>query len=89
MKIIYAALCCLLFASCAGGWTEDDKKQLRQECMSQSVPQIGEGRAAQYCDCFVEQMVKAYPVFNDMMDNYRSDTIEQLKQHCRREIGLP
>ncbi|MBS1616511.1 MAG: hypothetical protein JST06_10390 [Bacteroidetes bacterium] len=89
MKILYAALCCLLLASCAGGWTEGDKSQLRQECMSQSVPQIGEQRASTYCNCFVEQMVKQYPVFNDMMERYQADTIEKLKKHCRKEIGLP
>jgi hypothetical protein len=89
MKIIYAALSCLLLASCAGGWTDDDKKQLRQECMNQSVSQIGEQRAATYCDCFVDQMVTAYPVFNDAMEHYNSDSVEKLKKHCRKEIGLP
>lgn len=57
--------------------------------MSQSTPQIGEQRAATYCDCFVNQMVKQYPVFNDMMERYQTDTIEKIKQHCRKEIGLP
>jgi hypothetical protein len=41
-----------------------------------------------YCDCFVEQMVTAYPVFNDVLEHYQSDTVERLKAHCRKEIGL-
>ena len=41
-----------------------------------------------YCDCFVEQMVKTYPVFNDVMEHYQSDTVEKLKAHCRHEIGM-
>ncbi len=89
MKMLLAACLCLLFASCAGGWTEDDKKQLRKECMTQSVPQIGETRAATYCDCFVEQMVHTYPVFNDMMDKFNVQIVDSLKKHCRKEIGLP
>lgn len=90
MKKLLPFLCLtLLLCSCAGGWTEDDKKKMRDDCLQQSKGQIGEDKANKYCDCFVEQMVKTYPVFNDMMEHYQSDTVERLKAHCRGEIGMP
>jgi hypothetical protein len=79
----------LCFCSCAGGWTEDDKKQLRADCVEQARNEISEAQTTRYCDCFVEQMVKTYPVFNDVMEHYRSDTVEKIKAHCRQEIGVP
>ncbi len=83
--------CLVLFSlsSCSGGWTEEDKKSLRNDCLEQSRAQIPEAQAAKYCDCFVESMVKTYPVFNDVMEHYKSDTVEKLKAHCRQEVGLP
>ena len=78
----------LFLSACGGGWTEEDKKQMRDDCVRQSRTQISEEQTNKYCDCFVEQIVKTYPVFNDMLDNYKSDTVEKLKEHCRREIGL-
>lgn len=89
MKKFHPILLCILLTSCAGGWTEDDKKKLRDDCVEQARSQISEEQTKKYCDCFVEQMVKTYPVFNDMMDHYQSDTVEKLKAHCRHEIGLP
>lgn len=90
MKYLLPLLALILtFSSCAGGWTEEDKKQLREQCLSQSNSQIGEAQAKKYCDCFVEQMVKTYPVFNDVLEHYQSDTVEKLKTHCRQEIGMP
>ncbi|MBS1643848.1 MAG: hypothetical protein JST36_02325 [Bacteroidetes bacterium] len=80
---------CLLLCSCAGGWTEDDKNKLRDDCLAQARTQISEEQSKKYCACFVEQMVAKYPVFNDMMRGYQTDTIEALKKHCRAEIGLP
>lgn len=79
----------LTLSSCAGGWTEDDKKELRADCVSQAKTQISAEKTDKYCDCFVEQMVKTYPVFNDVMEHYQSDTVEKLKAHCRHEIGMP
>ncbi len=84
-----ALLAVFLLSSCAGGWTDDDKKSLRTDCMDQSRGQIGEAQAGKYCDCFVESMVKTYPVFNDVMEHYKSDTVEKLKARCRQEVGLP
>lgn len=78
----------LALSSCAGGWTESDKTQLRDDCVQQARTQISADKTSKYCDCFVEQMVKAYPVFNDVMEHYQSDTVEQLKAHCRKEIGM-
>lgn len=89
MKAILLICLIAVLSSCAGGWTEEDRKQLRHDCMEQSRSQISEARAAEYCGCFVAQMVKAYPVFNDVVEHYQSDTVEALKAHCRREIGLP
>lgn len=89
MKLFPLLIAPLLLTSCAGGWTEDDKKQLHAECVEQEKTQISESNTAKYCDCFVEQMVKTYPVFNDVVEHYRSDTVEQLKAHCRHEIGMP
>jgi hypothetical protein len=88
MKICLPILLCLLLTSCAGGWTEEDKKQLRNDCVEQAKTQISAENTAKYCDCFVEQMVKTYPVFNDVMEHYKSDSVEKLKAHCRHEIGM-
>ena len=90
-RCFYPAALALLISlgSCAGGWTDDDKKQLRKECAEQVGSQITEARRDKYCDCFVDQMVKTFPVFNDVMEHYQSDTVDALKAHCRKEIGLP
>lgn len=88
MKSILPLCLIITLSACAGGWTEEDKKQLRDDCVAQSRTQITEAQTAKYCDCFVAQMVKTYPIFNDVMDHYQSDTVEALKAHCRREIGL-
>lgn len=89
-KSLFLALpvLCLFLHSCGGGWTEEDKKKLRDDCVSQAKTQISEANTKKYCDCFVEQMVAKYPVFNDMMNKYQADTIEALKKHCRNEIGM-
>ncbi len=89
MKLPLLCIALLSLSSCAGGWTDDDKKQLRADCVSQAKTQISEANTAKYCDCFVEQMVKTYPVFNDVMEHYQSDTVEHIKAHCRAEIGMP
>ena len=89
MKPLLPLLCSIFLVSCAGGWTEDDKKKLHADCVEQAGRQISAEQTKKYCDCFVEQTVKTYPVFNDMMEHYQSDTVEQLKAHCRHEIGLP
>jgi hypothetical protein len=89
MKILIPLCFIIALSSCAGGWTEEDKKQLRDDCVWQAHTQISEAKTSKYCDCFVEQMVKTYPVFNDVTEHYQSDTVEQLKAHCRHEIGLP
>ena len=89
MKILTSLCLIIALSSCAGGWNEDDKKQLRAECVEQARTQISQAQTGKYCDCFVEQMVKTYPVFNDVMEHYKSDTVDALKAHCRHEIGLP
>ena len=89
MRILLSLCLIITLGSCAGGWTEDDKKKLRSDCMEQADSQIGEDKANKYCDCFTEEMVKAYPVFNDMLEHYQSDTVEKLKEHCRHQLGLP
>ena len=89
MRILIPVLVLFAFSSCAGGWTNEDKKQLRDDCVTQAKTQISESATAKYCDCFVAQMVKTYPVFNDMTEHYQSDTVERLKAHCRKEIGMP
>jgi hypothetical protein len=89
MKLSFSLLLLLTLSACAGGWTDEDKKKLRDDCVEQTRTQISEEQTRKYCDCFVEQMVTTYPVFNDMMDHYKSDTVEKLKAHCRHEIGLP
>ncbi len=89
MKAIHTLVLLPLFlASCAGGWHDEDKAKLRNDCMSQSAHQIGEAKANAYCDCFVEQVVKTYPVFNDFMDHMSLDTVEKLKAHCRKANGI-
>jgi hypothetical protein len=89
MKPIYILLLLPLFlGSCAGGWQEEDKAKLRNECLSQSTQQIGEGKAKAYCDCFVDQVVAKYPVFNDFMEHMSLDTVESLKAHCRKVNGI-
>ena len=91
MKLQLLPFCIFIItlSSCAGGWSDEDKKQLRNDCVQQAKTQISEANTAKYCDCFVEQMVKTYPVFNDVMEHYQSDTVEKLKAHCRHEIGMP
>ncbi len=89
MKKLLQLFLLLTFTGCAGGWTDDDKKGLRTDCLEQSRNQIGEDKAGKYCDCFVESMVKTYPVFNDVMEHYKSDSVEKLKAHCRQQVGLP
>jgi hypothetical protein len=89
MKILNSIILILALSGCAGGWTDEDKKTLRDGCVEQSRSQISEELTNKYCDCFVEQMVKTYPVFNDAMEHAVSDTVEQLKARCRKEIGLP
>jgi hypothetical protein len=89
MKILSSIVLLIALSSCAGGWTEDDKKQQRNGCMEQARGQISEEMANKYCDCFLEELVTTYPVFNDFMDHIQSDTIERMKASCRHEIGLP
>ena len=78
----------LFLASCAGGWQDEDKQKLRADCLSQSTQQIGEAKAKAYCECFVDQVVNKYPVFNDFMEHISLDTVERLKARCRKENGI-
>lgn len=89
MKPIYSLVLLPLFlTSCAGGWHDEDKAKIRTDCMRQADNQIGEAKAKAYCDCFVDKMVKTYPVFNDFMDHMNLDTVDKLKAECRKANGL-
>ena len=88
MKILLPIALIITLGSCAGGWTDDDKKQLRESCVTQARGQISEAQTEKYCNCFVEQMVTTFPVFNDAMAHAQSDTVEKLKARCRQEIGV-
>lgn len=89
MKRIYLLLAMpVLLTSCAGGWQAEDKEKLRKECLLQAEQQVGDATGKGYCDCFVESVVKSYPVFNDFMENRNADTLEKLKARCRHENGL-
>lgn len=87
-QFLRLSIALIFLTGCAGGWTEEDKTKLHGECMEQSRRQIPEAQATKYCDCFVEGMVRTYPVFNDVMEHYQSDTVEKLKAHCRQDIGM-
>jgi len=89
MKAIYTlAVLPLLLTSCAGGWNDEDKAKIRVDCMRQAERQIGDAKANAYCDCFVDKMVKTYPVFNDFMDHMNLDTVDKLKAECRKANGI-
>ncbi len=88
MKILLSLCCILTLGSCAGGWTEEDKVQFRQSCVSSVQSQLNDEQTDTYCKCFTEQMVSIYPVFNDAMERRDSAKLEAAKAHCRKEIGL-
>jgi len=88
MKILISLPFILALGSCAGGWTEEDKSKFRDDCKSSVSTQLPEAQANKYCDCFTDQMVSIYPVFNDAMEHRDSAKIEGAKAHCRKEIGL-
>jgi hypothetical protein len=88
MRILLSLCLIIALGSCAGGWTEEDKKLFRQDCISSVGSQLGEAQKNKYCECFTEQMVSIYPVFNDAMEHRDSAKLEEAKAHCRKEIGL-
>jgi hypothetical protein len=83
-----ALLCTLSLASCAGGWTEEDKKQFTQDCRNAVRSDLNDEKAATYCDCFTNKMVEIYPVFNDAMEHRDSAKLENAKAECRKAIGM-
>jgi len=88
MRILLSLCFIVTLGSCAGGWTEEDKNSFRQDCISSVGSQLSDANRKTYCDCFTDQMVSIYPVFNDAMEHRDSAKLEAAKAHCRKEIGL-
>ena len=88
MRILLSLAIILTLGSCAGGWTEEDKVTFRKDCISSVGSQLADEQKSKYCDCFTEQMVSIYPVFNDAMEHRDSAKIAGAQEHCRKEIGL-
>lgn len=54
----------LAVTSCGGGWSEDQKTQIKNQCL---------GNGSFDCECFVESVVKAHP----NPDDYNALTQEE------------
>jgi len=89
MKLLPALLFIVSISSCAGGWTDEDKRLFKKDCQESVGHQIDSMKRDIYCQCFTEEMVQTYPVFNDAMEHRDSAKLENAKTHCRNQIGMP
>lgn len=87
-RLLFIPVFAIILTGCAGGWTEEDKKAFRQDCVESVGSQIDAAQRSAYCDCFTGQMVKTYPVFNDAMEHQDTAKLEAARAHCRKEIGM-
>ena len=61
----------LLFSSCGGGWSEDQKAQIKNKCI---------GNGGYDCDCYLESVVKAYPSpddFNKLSQEEKDEVVKE------------
>lgn len=66
----------LILTSCAGGWSDDQKKQINNTCL---------GSGLYDCDCYVEEVVKAYPNPDDF-NNLTQEEKDAVVENCAVEI---
>ncbi|MFY7861546.1 MAG: hypothetical protein ACOVP5_04905 [Chitinophagales bacterium] len=54
---------CGVFAlsSCGGGWTEENKTQMKDTCSSLMKIRYDEADATAICSCYIDGLVKKYP----------------------------
>ncbi|MFN0031011.1 MAG: hypothetical protein ACKVOR_02515 [Flavobacteriales bacterium] len=62
-KMLFAAAVAVsfTFASCGGGWNEENKKSLKDTCTMLEKMSYDKADAGKICDCYIENLVKKYP----------------------------
>jgi hypothetical protein len=88
MRYLTGILFLFILSGCAGGWTTEDKEKFRKDCINGTYSNLPEDKVKDYCDCYTEQMVKEYPVFNDALEHRDSAKNARMQKHCLHEIGM-
>jgi hypothetical protein len=88
MRIAIIVISTLVFFSCKNAaskkWSEADRTQFMNSCVTNATTALGDGAAREYCNCMLEKIEKKYPNSVDSEKITMGETIAMAKD-CRVE----
>lgn len=74
-KIVYISVLVLITACSNSPWTKQEKKQFINAC-------VNEGGSKSYCKCYMENVMKEYPIKEDA-NSIDFETKIELSKDCK------
>lgn len=74
-NLIGITVALISFSCGSSNWTKADRDQLKERCLS-------EGGSRSYCNCYLENAMKAYPNAEDM-ENISFEQAVELSLNCK------
>ncbi|HEX6334666.1 MAG TPA: hypothetical protein VFZ78_10600 [Flavisolibacter sp.] len=82
-KLILILPVIVLCWSCGRTWTQQDRDEFLQSCITNAIKDTGPEKAKAYCQCMLAKIEKRYPNVKDVAYLRSDTTVNAMVRACR------